>query len=74
MQDLCDRIAILHEGELQELGAVSTLLEDVHRLELRASGVQLNDALRRDLEEVVRRHGGRARAITLRRQRSSGAF
>jgi ABC-2 type transport system ATP-binding protein len=63
VQDLCDRIAILHEGELQELGAVSTLLEDVYRLELRANGVQLNDALRQDLEEVVRRHGGRVESV-----------
>src|SRR5205085_10313285 len=36
VQDVCDRIAILHEGELQELGEVKKLLEDVHRLEMRA--------------------------------------
>src|ERR1051326_1663094 len=49
VQDICDRVAILNEGELQELGSVRSLLEDVLRLELRASGVQLNDDLRRDL-------------------------
>ena len=59
VQDVCDRIAILNEGQLQALGKVSTLLQDVNRLELRASGVQLNDELRRDLDEVVRRHGGK---------------
>src|SRR5262249_42525557 len=58
VQDICDRIAILNEGELQELGSVRTLLEDVQRLELRARGGQLNDALRRDREEVLRKHGG----------------
>src|SRR4051812_34533491 len=58
VQDICDRIAILNEGELQELGSVRTLLEDVRRLELRARGVQLNDELRRDIEEVLARHGG----------------
>src|SRR5260370_24163281 len=58
VQDICDRIAILNEGELQELGSVRTLLEDVRRLELRARGVQINDELRRDLEEVLRKHGG----------------
>src|SRR5262245_57130132 len=58
VQDICDRIAILNEGELQELGSVKALLEDVQRLELRASGVQINDELRRDLEEVLRSHGG----------------
>lgn len=58
VQDVCDRIAILYDGELQELGKVTALLEDANRLELRATGVQLKDDLRRDLEEVVLRHGG----------------
>src|SRR6516165_193332 len=58
VQDVCDRIAILYEGELQELGEVSRLLEVANRLELQANNVQLTDALRRDLEEVIRRHGG----------------
>src|SRR5579863_9368152 len=31
VQNICDRIAILNEGELQELGSVAKLLEDVHR-------------------------------------------
>src|SRR6202165_3543433 len=43
VQTVCDRIAILHEGELQELGQVRTLLEDSVRLELRASGIRLTD-------------------------------
>jgi ABC-2 type transport system ATP-binding protein len=58
VQDICDRIAILNEGELQRLGSVQGLLEDVQRLELRANGVQINDALRRDLEELLAKHGG----------------
>src|SRR6266481_3955487 len=41
VQDICDRIAILNEGELQELGAVQSLLEDVNRLEICASGIRL---------------------------------
>jgi ABC-2 type transport system ATP-binding protein len=63
VQDICDRVAILNEGELQELGSVRGLLEDVLRLELRASGVQLNEALRRDLEEVLAKHGGQIESI-----------
>jgi ABC-2 type transport system ATP-binding protein len=59
VQDICDRIAILNLGELQELGSVKTLLEDVHRLELRASGVQITESLRRELEAVLAKHGGR---------------
>jgi ABC-2 type transport system ATP-binding protein len=63
VQDICDRVAILSEGELQKLGSVQSLLEDVQRLELRASGVQLNEDLRRDLEELLARHGGKLEFI-----------
>jgi ABC-2 type transport system ATP-binding protein len=59
VQDVCDRIAILYEGELQELGEVSRLLEVANRLELQASNVQLTDELRRDLEAVIEKHGGK---------------
>ncbi|MFO0930178.1 MAG: ABC transporter ATP-binding protein [Gemmataceae bacterium] len=59
VQDVCDRIAILSEGELQSYGEVQTLLQDANRVELRASELQLTDALRRDLEEVLRKHGGK---------------
>src|ERR1700737_4144671 len=59
VQDVCDRIAILYDGELQELGQVRTLLEDANRVELRARDLRLTDELRRDLEEVLARHGGR---------------
>ena len=58
VQDICDRIAILYDGELQEFGRVSALLEDAQRVEVRASGVGLSDDLKRDLAEVVRRYGG----------------
>jgi ABC-2 type transport system ATP-binding protein len=59
VQDVCDRIAILYDGELQELGEVSRLLQVANRVEVQASGLQLSDELRRDLEEVIRRHGGK---------------
>ena len=58
VQDICDRVAILNEGELQKLDSVKNLLEDVHRVEMRAKGVQLSDALKTDLDELIRRHGG----------------
>lgn len=63
VQDICGRVAILNEGELQELGTVRSLLEDVQRLELQASGVQLNDALRAELDQVLQRHGGKIEFI-----------
>src|SRR6187402_756437 len=37
VQDVCVRVAILNDGELQKLGSVRSLLEDVQRLELRAT-------------------------------------
>src|SRR6516162_3831020 len=58
VQDICDRIAILNLGELQKLGSVKSLLEDVERLELRAKKVKITDALRKDLEAVLAKHGG----------------
>ena len=63
VQDVCDRIAILYDGELQELGQVSTLLEDAVRMELRASGVKMNPQLRKELEDVLRKHGGTLESI-----------
>jgi ABC-2 type transport system ATP-binding protein len=59
VQDVCDRIAILHEGELQELGKVNRLLQIANRVEVQASGLKPTDELRRDLEELLRKHGGR---------------
>ena len=63
VQDICDRIAILNLGELQELGSVRGLLEDVHRLEVQASGVQITDALKRELEALLAKHGGKVEFI-----------
>ena len=40
VQDVCDRIAILYNGDLQELGEVDTLLEDAQRLEVRATNLR----------------------------------
>jgi ABC-2 type transport system ATP-binding protein len=59
VQDICDRIAILHEGDLQAYGKVSTLLEDADRLELRASDIKLTAELKAELAEVIRKHGGK---------------
>src|SRR5437868_6621082 len=59
VQDVCDRIAILHDGELQELGKVSRLLQVANRVEIQASGLKPTDELRRDLEAPLAKHGGR---------------
>jgi ABC-2 type transport system ATP-binding protein len=63
VQDICDRIAILNDGELQAFGDVQALLQDHRRVEMRASDLELSDALRHDLEEVLRKHGGKLDTI-----------
>ena len=63
VQDICDRVAILNEGELRKLDSVKNLLEDVQRLELRATGVQLNDELAAIWKTVLAKHGGKIEFI-----------
>jgi ABC-2 type transport system ATP-binding protein len=58
VQDVCDRIAILYNGDLQTLGKVSTLLEDAVRLEVRARGVKESPELKAELEALFKKHGG----------------
>jgi ABC-2 type transport system ATP-binding protein len=56
MQDICDRIAILHRGELKELGRVSDLLtvQDVTQIKAR----NLAPAAVDEIRELIQRHGG----------------
>ena len=63
VQDVCDRIAILYDGDLQTLGEVQSLLEDAERLEVRAKNVRLNDALKAELAAVLERHGGQLEMV-----------
>ncbi len=63
VQDVCDRIAILYNGDLQTLGKVSTLLEDAVRLEVRARGVKESPELKAELESVFKKHGGQLEMV-----------
>jgi ABC-2 type transport system ATP-binding protein len=56
MQDICDRIAILHRGELKEIGRVSDLLtvQDVTQIKAR----NLGPAAIEEIRNVIHRHGG----------------
>jgi ABC-2 type transport system ATP-binding protein len=63
VQDVCDRIAILSDGELQAFGDVQALLQDINRVELRARDIQLTPELRTDLETVLHKHGGKLDTI-----------
>lgn len=56
VQDVCDRIAILHQGELKELGRVDSLLTVADVTQVRARN--LTDACKNELREVIQRHSG----------------
>ena len=56
VQDVCDRIAILYQGELKELGRVENLLKVRDVTEIRAS--QLSPEACEEIQEVIRRHNG----------------
>jgi ABC-2 type transport system ATP-binding protein len=56
VQDVCDRIAILHQGELKELGRVDSLLKVRDETEIRARG--LSDACKAEISAVISRHQG----------------
>jgi len=56
VQDVCDRIAILHQGELKELGRVDELLTVADVTQIRARG--LSAACRDEVRAVIERHSG----------------
>ncbi len=56
VQDVCDRIAILHQGELKELGRVDALLKVRDETEIRARG--LSEAAQAEIRAVIDRHSG----------------
>ncbi len=56
VQDICNRIAILHQGELKKLGAVAELLKVREITQFQTRG--LNGEAQREIEEIIRRHGG----------------
>lgn len=58
VQDVCDRIAILYDGDLQELGEVDKLLEVQEVVQMKAHGLKLTDGLKHELRELVKKHGG----------------
>ena len=57
VQDVCDRIGILYQGELKELGRVDSLLKVRDVTEVQASG--LSDAAREEIRQVINKHGGK---------------
>src|SRR5882762_8113277 len=56
VQDVCDRIAILHQGELKELGRVDSLLKVRDVTEIHATS--LSDEAKAEIRAVIERHQG----------------
>jgi ABC-2 type transport system ATP-binding protein len=56
VEDVCDRIAVLHQGELKELGRVEDLLRVTDVTQIRTKG--LAPAAYDEIRAVLKRHGG----------------
>ncbi|MDZ4657077.1 MAG: ABC transporter ATP-binding protein [Bythopirellula sp.] len=56
VQDVCDRIAILHQGELKELGRVDTLLTVADVTQIRARNLTAD--CQNEIRQVIARHHG----------------
>lgn len=61
VQDVCDRVAILHQGELKELGRVTDLLKVQDVTEIHATG--LDEAAKNEIAEIIARRGGKVESI-----------
>jgi len=56
VQDVCDRIAILYQGDLKEMGRVSNLLKVSEETQVRAKN--LSPEAQAEIKEVIAKHGG----------------
>jgi ABC-2 type transport system ATP-binding protein len=61
VQDVCDRIAILYQGELKELGRVDSLLKVGDETEIRASN--LSPAVQAEVRKVIERSGAKVLTV-----------
>lgn len=61
VQDVCDRIAILYQGDLKELGRVDSLLKVRDVTQIRAQG--LSDEAKQEIRDVIQRHGAEVLGI-----------
>jgi ABC-2 type transport system ATP-binding protein len=61
VQDVCDRIAILHQGELKELGRVDALLTQADVTQIRAK--RLPEICINEIRQVIDRHQGQLLSV-----------
>lgn len=57
VQDVCDRIAILYQGELKEMGRVDELLEVTNQQQIRVEG--LTQEAQQQIAEILEKSGGK---------------
>ena len=56
IQDVCDRIAILHRGELREIGRLDSLLTETNRTQVIAEG--LSEQAQEEIKAIIERDQG----------------
>ena len=56
VEDVCDRIAVLHQGELKELGRVDSLLKVQDVTEIHAKG--LDEKTKQDIRDLISKANG----------------
>ena len=56
VQDVCDRVAILHQGDLKELGRVQDLLKVQDVTEIHARG--LDEKTKQEIKDLIARSSG----------------
>jgi ABC-2 type transport system ATP-binding protein len=61
VQDVCDRIGILYQGELKELGRVDSLLKVRDETDIRATG--LDEAAQEEIKQLIVKHGGTVKFV-----------
>lgn len=57
VQDVCDRIAILYQGELKEMGRVDELLEVTNQQQIRVEG--LTPEAQKQIADILQQNGGK---------------
>lgn len=61
VQDVCDRIAVLFQGDLKELGRVDSLLQVSDETQVRAKN--LPESAREEIRKIIEKHGGETLSI-----------
>ena len=61
VQDVCDRVAILHQGELRELGRVDSLLKVRDVTEVHAKGI--SDEVKQKIVDLIKNSGGEVMSV-----------